>query len=38
MKDKGYGILWKPSAEFDKFMAEEDEIKGKIMKEAGLTK
>jgi len=38
MKDKGYGILWKRSAEFDKFMAEEDEIKGKIMKEAGLTK
>jgi tripartite-type tricarboxylate transporter receptor subunit TctC len=38
MKDRGYGILWKPSAEFDKFMAEEDEVKGKIMKEAGLTK
>jgi tripartite-type tricarboxylate transporter receptor subunit TctC len=38
MKDKGYGILWKRSAEFDKFLAEEDEIKGKIMKEAGLTK
>jgi tripartite-type tricarboxylate transporter receptor subunit TctC len=38
MKDKGYGILWAPSAEFDKFMAKEDEIKGAVMKEAGLTK
>jgi len=38
MKDKGYGILWAPSAEFDKFMAKEDETKGKIMKEAGLIK
>jgi len=38
MKDKGYGILWAPSAEFDKFMAKEDEIKGQIMKEAGLIK
>ena len=38
MKDKGYGILWAPSAEFDKFMAKEDEIKGAIMKEAGLIK
>ncbi len=38
MKDKGYGILWARSADFDKFMAQEDEIKGKIMKEAGLIK
>ena len=38
MKDKGYGILWAPSAEFDKFMAKEDGIKGQIMKEAGLIK
>jgi tripartite-type tricarboxylate transporter receptor subunit TctC len=38
MKDNGYGIWWKPTAEFDKFMAQEDEIKGKLMKEAGIVK
>ncbi len=38
MKDNGYGIWWKPSAEFDQFMAQEDEVKGKLMKEAGIVK
>ena len=38
MKDNGYGILWKPAAEFDKFMVSEDESKGILMKEAGITK
>jgi hypothetical protein len=38
MKDNGFGIWYKPSAEFDKFLAEQDETKGKIMKEAGLIK
>lgn len=38
MKDNGYGILFKPAAEFDKFMAQEDEVKGKLMKEAGIAK
>jgi len=38
MKDNGYGIWWKPAAEFDKFMASEDESKGILMKEAGITK
>ncbi len=38
MKDNGYGIIFKPAAEFDKFMAQEDEIKGKLMKEAGIAK
>ena len=38
MDKNGYGIWWKPTAEFDKFLAEQDEVKGKIMKEAGLIK
>jgi len=38
MRKNGFGIWYKPSAEFDKFMAEEDEVKGKLMKEAGIAK
>ena len=38
MDKNGYGIWWKPAAEFDKFLAEQDEVKGKNMKEAGLIK
>jgi len=38
MKDNGYGIWWKPAAEFDKFLVSEDESKGILMKEAGITK
>jgi tripartite-type tricarboxylate transporter receptor subunit TctC len=38
MDKNGYGIWWKPTPEFDKFLAEQDEVKGKIMKEAGLIK
>jgi tripartite-type tricarboxylate transporter receptor subunit TctC len=38
MKDNGFGIWYKPAAEFDKFLADQDETKGKIMKEAGLIK
>lgn len=33
-----FGILWKPSAEFGKFMAEQDATMGVLMKEAGVTK
>jgi tripartite-type tricarboxylate transporter receptor subunit TctC len=33
-----FGILYKPSAEFGKFLAEQDEVFGVLMKEAGLTK
>lgn len=33
-----FGILWKPSAEFGKFMAEQDQTMGALMKEAGVTK
>lgn len=33
-----FGILYKPSAEFGKFLAEQDETMGVLMKEAGLTK
>jgi tripartite-type tricarboxylate transporter receptor subunit TctC len=38
MQKNGYGIIYRPAAEFDKFMAQEDEIKGKLMKEAGIAK
>jgi tripartite-type tricarboxylate transporter receptor subunit TctC len=38
MQKNGFGIWVKPSAEFDKFLAQEDEIKGKLMKEAGIAK
>ena len=38
MDKNGFGIWWKPAGEFDKFLAEQDEVKGKIMKEAGLIK
>ncbi|MBI4842088.1 MAG: tripartite tricarboxylate transporter substrate binding protein [candidate division NC10 bacterium] len=33
-----FGILYRPSAEFGKFLAEQDETMGVLMKEAGLTK
>ncbi|MBI3085872.1 MAG: tripartite tricarboxylate transporter substrate binding protein [candidate division NC10 bacterium] len=33
-----FGILYKPAAEFGKFLAEQDETMGVLMKEAGLTK
>ena len=38
MDKNGFGIWWKPAGEFDKFLAEQDGVKGKIMKEAGLIK
>ena len=37
MQKNGFGIWYKPAAEFDKFLAQEDEVKGKLMKEAGIT-
>lgn len=37
MEKNGFGIWFKPAAEFDKFLAQEDEVKGKLMKEAGIT-
>jgi tripartite-type tricarboxylate transporter receptor subunit TctC len=33
-----FGILWSPSAEFGKFMAEQDATMGVLMKEAGVAK
>ena len=36
MKKNGFGVLWKPSGEFGKFMAQQDESMGKLMKEVGL--
>lgn len=38
MKAGPFGILYKPSGEFAKFLAEQDETMGILMKEAGLTK
>lgn len=38
MKDSGFGVLYKPSGEFGKFLAEQDEAMGKLMKEVGLVK
>lgn len=38
MKKNGFGVLWKPSGEFGKFMAEQDDSMGKLMKEVGLVK
>ena len=38
MKAGPFGILYKPSGEFAKFLAQQDETMGVLMKEAGLTK
>jgi tripartite-type tricarboxylate transporter receptor subunit TctC len=38
MKGGPFGVLYKPSAEFAKFLAEQDETFGVLMKEAGITK
>ncbi len=38
MKAGPFGILYKPSAEFGKFLAEQDQTFGVLMKEAGITK
>jgi tripartite-type tricarboxylate transporter receptor subunit TctC len=38
MKGGPFGILYKPSAEFAKFLAEQDATFGVLMKEAGITK
>jgi tripartite-type tricarboxylate transporter receptor subunit TctC len=38
MKGGPFGILYKPSAEFAKFLAEQDQTFGVLMKEAGITK
>jgi len=38
MNNGPFGILYKPSAEFAKFLAEQDETMGVLMKEAGITK
>ncbi len=38
MKQNGFGILWKPSSEYGKFMADGDKEMGILMKEVGLVK
>jgi tripartite-type tricarboxylate transporter receptor subunit TctC len=36
MDKSGLGMMWKPAAEFDKFMAAEDASNQKIMKASGM--
>jgi tripartite-type tricarboxylate transporter receptor subunit TctC len=38
MAKNGFGLRWKPAAEFDQYLASEDKSKGELMKEAGITK
>ncbi len=38
MVQNGFGILWKPSSEYGKFMADGDKEMGILMKEVGLVK
>jgi tripartite-type tricarboxylate transporter receptor subunit TctC len=38
MKNGPFGILYKGSADFSKFLAEQDELMGVLTKEAGITK
>ncbi|RPJ11009.1 MAG: tripartite tricarboxylate transporter substrate binding protein [Deltaproteobacteria bacterium] len=38
MAKSGFGVLWKPSAEYGKYMAEGDKEMGMLMKEVGLVK
>jgi putative tricarboxylic transport membrane protein len=38
MNNGPFGILWKGSADFAKFLADQDQTMGGLMKEAGLTK
>jgi tripartite-type tricarboxylate transporter receptor subunit TctC len=38
MQDSGFGIMWKPAAEYGKFMTEGDKEMGVLMKEVGLVK
>jgi tripartite-type tricarboxylate transporter receptor subunit TctC len=38
MDKSGLGIMWKPAAEFDKFMAAEDASNQSVMKTAGMIK
>ncbi len=38
MQDSGFGIMWKPAAEYGKFMADGDKEMGVLMKEVGLVK
>jgi len=38
MQDNGFGIIWRPAADYGKFMAESDRDMGILMKEVGLVK
>ena len=38
MQDSGFGIMWKPAAEYGRFMTEGDKEMGVLMKEVGLVK
>ena len=38
MKDRGFGLVWKPGQEFADWMAQSDESLGKVMAAVGLAK
>ena len=38
MAKNGYGLEWKPAAEFDQYLASQDKLKGELMKAAGIAK
>jgi tripartite-type tricarboxylate transporter receptor subunit TctC len=38
MKNRGYGMIWKNSAEFAKFLEKADKDNGEVMKAAGVRK
>ncbi|MGI9386650.1 MAG: tripartite tricarboxylate transporter substrate-binding protein, partial [Methyloligellaceae bacterium] len=38
MKGRGFGLVWKPGAEFATWMTESDAALGSVMKEVGLAK
>jgi hypothetical protein len=38
MKNGPFGILYKGPADFSRFLAEQDELMGVLMKDAGVTK
>ncbi|MFB0520107.1 MAG: tripartite tricarboxylate transporter substrate binding protein [Desulfatiglandales bacterium] len=38
MKKNGFGVVWRSSADVEKYLAEADKFMGQLMKEAGLAK
>ena len=38
MKGRGFGLVWKPGADFEKWMEDSDAALGSVMKAVGLAK